>query len=480
MKYYLQKMSQYNKKVLGCSFLLSVIVAIFNINGNSKKDVFMLFLASFLLLNVIYLLFKDAKKSILLFLIFLPFFVTARKFLQIDFFVFKISFETIYITIAFLYNIKQICATIKYKVTNGDKSGFKFYILVLIFVIFVYNSDSYSFNIWESLSDTYLGVVTPIMFMLIIISLFEKHDIKKLTYSIIFSIDLSSLYGFMQMFKDGVSLSAIHKNRALLTFGYHNVNIFAVILVTVLPFVLEYILYNKKNKSEKKFLYISLFIQVIALLITFTRGAWISALIAVFLILISKKYRKLVIAMTVIGVVLIKPVMTFIITRGNNVSGLLGNESATARIQSIYTDIRIIKDYPFGVGMSQFPKYYKEFALRGYLMMPEDLRWQITAAHYMLEHAHNLILQIGVEFGLVSLLTYILIIVNRIKVVFKNYSKNRGLFVSLITYIIASVLTGNEFNHKGVITGTIMIFLVLGLIEINNCKRRSDMGEGSV
>ncbi|NFU40230.1 hypothetical protein FDG30_12165 [Clostridium sporogenes] len=61
---------------------------------------------------------------------------------------------------------------------------------------------------------------------------------------------------------------------------------------------------------------------------------------------------------------------------------------------------------------------------------------------------------------------------NRVKVVFKDYSKNRGLFVSLITYIIFSTLTGNEFNHKGVITGTIIIFLVLGLIEINNCKGR--------
>ncbi|SQB30109.1 hypothetical protein [Clostridium sporogenes] len=106
MKYYLQKMLQYNKKVLGCSFLLSFIITMLNINGNSKKDLLMLFSATFLLLNEIYLSFKDVKKSVLLFLISLPFFVTARKFVQIDFFIFKISFETIYISIIFIYNIK--------------------------------------------------------------------------------------------------------------------------------------------------------------------------------------------------------------------------------------------------------------------------------------------------------------------------------------------------------------------------------------
>ncbi|MBY7015850.1 O-antigen ligase family protein, partial [Clostridium sporogenes] len=354
----------------------------------------------------------------------------------------------------------------------GNKNTFKFYILTFIFVLFVYNSNVYSVYFWKSMTDTYLGVVTPIMFMLIIITLFDQNDIKNLLYSVIFSVNLSCLYGFIQIFKDGISLHNINKNRALLTFGYHNVNIFAGILVTVMPFVLEYILYNKNSKAEKRFFYSSLFIQIIALLITFTRGAWLSALIALFLILISKKYKKLVIIMVIIGAILIKPAMSFILTRGNNVSSFLENESSIARIQSIYTDARIIKDYPFGVGMSSFPEYYKEFATRGYLMMPQELRWKVKAAHYMLEHAHNLILQIGVEFGLISLLIYILLMLNRVKVVFKDYSKNRGLFVSLITYIIFSTLTGNEFNHKGVITGTIIIFLVLGLIEINNCKGR--------
>ncbi|WP_138206585.1 O-antigen ligase family protein, partial [Haloimpatiens lingqiaonensis] len=333
---------------------------------------------------------------------------------------------------------------------------------------FVYNANTYSVYFFKSMADTYIGVIVPIMFMLVSVSIFNKNDIKKIILSLIFSVDLSCLYGFIQIFKDGISISNINKNRAFLTFGYHNVNIFAGILVTVIPFTLEYILYKKNNKSEKIFLYSSFIIEMFALLVTFTRGAWLTAIIAVFLILISKKYKKFLIAMVVLGAILFKPTMSFILTRGNTLISFFQNESAIARIQSIYTDIRIIKDYPFGVGMSSFPEFYKEFAVRGYLMMPEEFRWKITAAHYMLEHAHNLILQIGVEFGIVALAIFILIIINRIKATISKYEENRMFFVSFIVYIVFSTLTGNEFNHKGVITGTLIIFLIMALIQVNN------------
>ena len=478
MKYYLEEIFHSNKKIILLTFVISCLAVFLNLKvSSSKKDLLMLFLAMFLLLNDIYLIFVSKKKSILLFIISLPFLVTARKFVQMDFFIFKISFETIYVTILFMLNIKEIFNTVKLQFLKGNKKIYMFYILLFIFIILVYNSNMYSVYFWKSMSDTYLGVVTPIMFMLAVIAIIGKEDVDKILYASILSINLSCLYGFLQIFKDGISLTSINKNRGLLTFGYHNVNIFAGILVTIIPILLNYILYNKNTKREKIFLYLSFIIQFISLAITFTRGAWLSAALAIFLIFISKKYKKIVIVMIILGIVLMKPALSFVITRGNTTGTFLNNESAVARLQSIYTDAAIIKDYPLGVGMSAFPEYYKEFATRGYLMMPDNLRWSIKAAHYMLEHAHNLLLQIGVEFGIISLITYLLIIVNRIKVAFNDYAKNRGLFVSLITYIFFSTITGNEFNHKGVITGTLIIFLILGLLQINNFTLEKDSME---
>lgn len=468
-----------NKKVFLFSVFLAILAIVVNLHSSGIKDLAMLFVAVIFLVNEIYLIFIDTKRSIYLFLISLPFLVTARKFMQIDLGVIKVSFESIYITILFIYNFKKVLKTIRNEFLKEKKSISSFYLLILIFLVFVYNSNSYSQNIFKSLSDTYLGVVTPIMFMLVIISTIKKMDEKYIIYSIILSTNLSCLYGFFQIFKDGIILENISKNRLALTFGYHNVNIFAGILITVFPFVLEYILYKRKEltKKERIYIYISLGIQLFALGISFTRGAWLTAVIAIFLIFLSKKYKKVVICMIIIGAIFLKPAMSFILTRGNSVGGFLQNESAVARIQSISTDVMIIKKYPFGIGMSSFPEYYKEFALRGYLAMPQGLRWSVNAAHYMLEHAHNLILQIGVEFGLISLMAYILMIINRIKITFKNYEKNRGYFVSMICYLIFSTLTGNEFNHKGVITGTILIFLVMALIQISNRNEEDVDGE---
>ncbi|MFD3156168.1 O-antigen ligase family protein [Haloimpatiens sp. FM7330] len=465
----LKRFFKENNKILIISFIISVLIGILNLKRIGIKDSSMMFLATFVLIIEIYLIFKDMKKSMLLFIISLPILVTARKVCYFDLLFVKIAYESIYVTILFVYNLKNIIKGIRECKNYKSSLFYRFYFIILMFLIFVYNSNIYSINVSKSLSDTYFGVVVPIMFMLCAIEILKKEDIKEVIFCLVISIDFSCLYGMMQLLKDGISFRIIIKNRAFLTFGYHNVNIFAAILVTIMPLLLEMVLYKKlKNKKEKIFAYSSLLLQGAALIITFTRGAWLCFIASIFLLLISKKYKKLLIVFIVAGLILAKPALSFIISRGTGNTTLLTNESSVARIQSIFTDINIIKKYPFGIGMSNFAHKYKEFAGVGYLSMPEKFRWKVTAAHYMLEHAHNLLLQIGVEFGIVSLILFIMLLINRVKVMLKDYEQNRGLFVSLIIYTIISTMTGNEFNHKGVITGTLIIFLVFALIQINN------------
>ncbi|WP_392486647.1 O-antigen ligase family protein [Haloimpatiens sp. FM7315] len=466
MKVYLDRIFHDNKKVIFFSLLFSAALAVLNVKKMGIKDSGMFFLATFLLVNQVYLIFKDSKKSIFLFILSLPILVTARKICSIDLVFLKITYESIYVTFLFLVKIKDIFRNLKYSVKNSSSLSFSFYIMILFFMVFVYNADIYSKDLFNSLSDTYLGVVVPIMFMISVISIIKTKDIDIIIYSLILNLDFSCLYGLMQILKDGVSLSNIKKNRALLTFGYHNVNIFAGILITILPLLMEIILYKKSSKKGKVFFYGSFMLQLIGLAITFTRGAWICFILSVFLILISKKYSKILIVLTSIGLLLSKPALSFIISRGNQNTTFFTNESSVARIQSIFTDIQILKKFPFGIGMSSFKEFYKEFAGRGYLAMPESLRFKATAAHYMLEHAHNLLLQIGVEFGLVALVIFIALIINRLRLCLKNYGENRGLFISTLIYVIFSTLTGNEFNHKGVITGTLIIFMIFALIEV--------------
>lgn len=73
-----------------------------------KKDTAMLVFATVALLYAIYLIKIDVKKSIMFFIILLPVFVTARKAIFFDFLFFKISYESIYIMILFIFNITKI------------------------------------------------------------------------------------------------------------------------------------------------------------------------------------------------------------------------------------------------------------------------------------------------------------------------------------------------------------------------------------
>ncbi|SJZ63933.1 O-antigen ligase like membrane protein [Clostridium tetani] len=453
-------------KIIGISAIISLICTLISFKRIGIKNSAMLLVALFFLILDIYLIYEDKRKSILLFLLLLPIFTTVRRLFYFDLLFMKITFETTYITILFLSSVKDVLKTLKGLYKSKNILSYKFIFLMLAFIIFCINSSFYGVEILGSLREVYIGLLAPIMLMLCFITYFNKEDKYKVYYFLIVALNFSCVYGYFQLLSKGVTLSLIKKNRMFLTFGFHNVNIFAGILISILPLLLEMILYKKNSKKEKLFLYLSFLNYSLAILISFSRGAWLCYLIVLFISLISKKYKKIIFAMLIPGVILAKPAFSYIINRGTTTS-FLNNESAVARMQSIFTDLIIMKNYPFGIGGGNFSEAYKKFSFQGYLLMPENIRFNSTAAHYPLEHAHNLLLQIGVEFGLIAAIVFIFIIINRLKFAKSNFQYNRGALNSVIIYSIFSLVTGNEFNHKGVITGTLVIFIVFGIIELS-------------
>ncbi len=460
-------------KLLSVSFLLSAIITILFFKRIGIRNSTMLFAALFFLIMDIYLIFKDKRKSILLFILLLPIFTTVRRLCYYDLFFAKITFETIYIALLFIFSFKDIIYALKNNYKGENKFTFKFIFLIVALLIFCINSSFFSSDVMRSIREVHIGVLTPMMLMMTLITYFNKEDKYKIYYAAIAALNFSCLYGYVQLLMKGASLGAIKSNRIYLTFGFHNVNIFAGILITILPLLLEMILHKKNTRNEKIFLYLSFINYTLAILLTFTRGAWLTYFVVIFLALLNKKYRKIIYIAAVPSLFLAKPVLSYILHRGTSTS-FLNNSSAVARLQSIFTDIIMMKNYPFGIGGGSFPEAYKKFSFQGYLFMPESIRFNSTVASYPLDHAHNLFLQIGVEFGLVALFIFIFIIINRIKAGFKDIDYNRGAINAIIVYCIFSLITGNEFNHKGVITGTLIIFIIFGIVELNfknNCDK---------
>lgn len=462
---YMHKYLKEYIKIIPISIGIAAVFSLILYKSIGMNTSFMLFIALFCLIIDLYLIYKDRRKSIILFLLLLPIYTTIRRICYFDIFFIKVTFETIYITILFVSSFKDVIKTVKSLFKCRENLSFNFVFMILAFLIFCITSSFYASDIWPAFSEVYIGVLTPIIFMLCFITYFNKEDKDKVYYILISALNFSCLYGFVQLLSKGISLSSIRSNRASLTFGFNNVNIFAGILIAVFPLLIEMILYKKNSKKGKLFLYSSFLLYSISLLITFSRGAWFCYIIIIFMSLCSKKYRKTFIVLLIPAIFLAKPAFHYIISRGTTTS-FLNNESAVARIQSIFTDIILMKKYPFGIGGGNFAEAYKNFSLQGYFAMPQSIRYKAIAPSYTLENAHNLLLQIGVEFGIVAACIFVFIIINRLKAAAKDFSYSRGAFNSIVIYFIFSLVTGNEFNHKGIITGTIIMFVMFSIIEL--------------
>lgn len=426
----------------GATFTLSLVVTLYIIL-NSRKDI---------------------KKCLYLFIISMPILVTARKLLYLDLFVIKLNFESIVILYIFITNFKSI-------INKGREFVNRYKLLsyfIILFCLFSYISCMFSNKPILSLELTTTSILLPIILGLIFITIFDKSDIKKIVYALILSINFSCFYGLLQLLGVLVSGTSIKDSREMLTFGYHNVNIFVNVALMVFPLLLNEILYKKNSIMEKVFLILSALLQIGCIFITFSRGAWLALGLVIILIIFSKKYKYLFISLVIIGGLLSPIVLPKVMGRGDSSTHFLQNTSNTARVLSIVTSKNIMIDNVFGVGYGNFNEVYRTNVADTYLSLDYNLRKNMTAPLYTMEHAHNFFLNIGVELGVIPFVSIIGIIGIFIWLSIKRYKENRGIFVSLIIFIFIGLTTGIQLNHKGVLTNTYILWILFGMIIINN------------
>ena len=445
--------------------LLTVICGIFAVNKAGIKDGATFTLSVLLTVYIFILAKKDVKKAIFLFIISMPILVTARKLLYLDLFILKLNFESIIIVYLLVLKYKEISDRFK-TLFNEGKISIKLFYFIGFFIIASYVSCIFSNNYISSLQLTTTSVLIPTLLIIIVVGLLNKDDIKKVVYSLIISINLSCIYGIVQVLGVGLSLQAIKASREYFTFGYHNVNIFVNIALLVYPLLLNELLYKENTKKEKLFLIASILLQTGSLFITFSRGAWLAVLMVVVSIFFSKKYRVIFITMMVIGLVGSRWVLPSILSRGSGNQAFLANTSNTARILSIYTSKEIMLDNIYGIGLGNFNESYRNNVISGYYNIDEEERKLMSTPLYTLEHAHNFFLNIGVELGLFSLIAVILIFAERIMKCFKRFEEYRAILISLGIFIFIGVTTGIELNHKGVITNMYILWIIFGLITL--------------
>lgn len=188
-------------------------------------------------------------------------------------------------------------------------------------------------------------------------------------------------------------------SRAASTFG--NPNIYAIYLIVTVVF--SFVLSRDKERSRSKIYYSFIFLlNLAALIMTWTRGAWIAIILALIgaLIVGHVKFKMLLVPIAAIPV-LITVFGGDIINRLISIFNL-HDTSIGYRLSIWRSSIEMISKRPllgYGVGTESFKSAFLTFA--------ED---SVSAPH-----SHNLFIEIAAEAGVFALIIFSLMLIARIR-----------------------------------------------------------------
>lgn len=251
--------------------------------------------------------------------------------------------------------------------------------------------------------------------------------IKAVLYLLIIFTAVAAVKGIYQY-----QFLHIERPRSVFT----NVNIFAMYMEISIPIVISALL-SKKNLYVKIISCLILLSLFGGMVITMSRGAWISLALAIILmIIVTKNYKILLIASV--------PMI---------LSAAIGYERVVSRLQTIfdlqmqgnaerlhgyYSSLEIIKANPLtGIGFNNFGNIYPQF------MLP--------TAKEVLPHAHNLVLAYATEAGILTAIAFCSFIGLAGLYVYQNYSNitdnNNKLLVLGVTCGLFAILLHGTVDY---------------------------------
>ena len=190
---------------------------------------------------------------------------------------------------------------------------------------------------------------------------------------------------------------------------FSNPNILAVYLLLYFPFPL-WATFLPENKGRMRVFYtVTTAFCAVCILLTWSRGAWLGLFLELFLFLLfhSRKTRF---------AIRFLPLFLFLVPfLPNNFKsrllsiGDLGESSIRYRLQTWQGTLRMLKTYPFGIGVGEraWRSVYPHFAISGTKTVM---------------HAHNVFLQVATELGVVGLFVFGLLMGT---LLFRAYNERR-------------------------------------------------------
>lgn len=246
------------------------------------------------------------------------------------------------------------------------------------------------------------------------------------------------------------------------TGGFGNPNVFSVYLLLVIPIPLV-VLFRESDSVLSRFLaLISLFAEMICLILTWSRGAWLGVMLEVllFFLLFSRRTRKALPVGIVPTVVASFFLPQSIVDRFQSI-GDLSESSIRYRLFVWKGTWRMLCDHPFGIGLGdeRFKSYYLSYAVKG---------------TETVIHTHQLFLQIFCELGVFGLILFLIFLCFFFfECIRQNRVEESGRRLQILGggLAIVGALTAGMFDHVWYHHGVFCLFWIMAAMTASAFER---------
>lgn len=301
--------------------------------------------------------------------------------------------------------------------------------------------------------------------------------IKKIVFAIVLSSFSAFLIFLLETNNLQFNILKLFMERMRIGFGYHNTNLFGIHSAVLIPIVFT-ALYREDLMRYRLSLNISFYLLLTLSLLCFNRGTFLVLGLQLFLLYFNKDHRKLihfvVVLLLIVGLIF-NQLVVFYISRfmlGGSSDTVMLDPSTFFRLEAWRIGLNTLFIYPFGVGAGGFQFVWEQLS------------------HYpniYLGTPHHLFLSIGVDYGIIPLLTFFVFVgiaYYYSHILYKDKETSRdekylffGIKVSIISYVAYGLITDGELSHLTGFTWpnngyTLYFFTLLALIShyYNNFK----------
>jgi O-antigen ligase len=301
------------------------------------------------------------------------------------------------------------------------------------------------------LRNYFCGLVA---FLLVYKTVQTEKDVKKMYVALLLWGIILSLMELYSLFRHGdltlgIISAFLYKN--LIATSWGRSNYLAAFDVILIPFVLA-VFFAKTSRALKWFTIVSLAMMTTALIVSLSRGGLIACFIAVLMVLARylsfRTFLPIFALVLVIGLIVLLNPLTFVLIE--RTSTLERSASLYSRLDFWKETWQIFRDHPItGVGLGNLG-YYATFQTAGY------------------SSAHNIVLGLLGELGLVGLMLFAILMVKTLQAIMHSTTQAKSDFTKHLSWGVLCALFGAllhalvEPNFEGS-QFSVMAWTIIGL-----------------